>query len=94
MNLKVAKATFFLPVNCSTNAGKLIVPSSDQQVFIKQQCHHSNSKKKYEDPKVPAPSHSNWYYTSFENYNEKVDVVLECKRKERALFKYINDFGC
>ena len=63
-------------------------------IGIKQQCHHSNSKKKYEDPKVPAPSHSNWYYTSFENYNEKVDVVLECKRKERALFKYINDFGC
>lgn len=63
-------------------------------IGIKQQCHHSNSKKKYEDPKVPAPSHSNWYYTPFENYNEKVDVVLECKRKERALFKYINDFGC
>jgi len=59
---------------------------------IRQQCHHSNSKKNYEDPKVPACSHSEWYYTPFENFNEQVDVVLECKQKEMALFKYIKDF--
>jgi UV DNA damage endonuclease len=63
-----------------------------QNIGIKQQCHHSNSKKKYEDPKVPPPSHSSWYYTPFENYGEGVDVVLECKQKERALFKYMKDF--
>ena len=58
----------------------------------KQQCHHSNSRKKYEDPKVSSVAHSDWYYTPFENHGESVDVVLECKKKERALFKYLEDF--
>lgn len=66
--------------------------STWQRVGAKQQCHHSNSKKVYEDPSVPAPSHSKWYYTPFENYGEDVDVVLECKMKEQALFKYKKDF--
>jgi UV DNA damage endonuclease len=60
---------------------------------IKQQCHHSNSKKRYEDEQALAPAHSDWYYTPFESFNEKVDVVLECKQKERALFKYLKDFS-
>ena len=59
---------------------------------IKQQCHHSNSKKNYENPKVSRVAHSDWYYTPFENYGESVDVVLECKKKEKALFKYRRDF--
>ncbi len=59
---------------------------------VKQQCHHSNSKRKYEDPKAPKVSHSSWFYTPFENYGENVDVVLECKAKELALFKYLQDF--
>ena len=59
---------------------------------IKQQCHHSNSKKLYEDPSVRDSAHSDWYYTPFENFGEEVDVVLECKRKERALLKYREDF--
>ena len=60
---------------------------------IRQQCHHSNSKRKYEDPKAPKVSHSAWFYTPFENYGEEVDVVLECKAKEKAVFKYKKDFG-
>jgi len=59
---------------------------------IKQQCHHSNSKKNYEDGSVRASAHSDWYYTPFENFGEEVDVVLECKMKERALLKYRKDF--
>jgi len=58
----------------------------------KQQCHHSNSRKNYEDPAVSKVAHSDWYYTPFENYGESVDVVLECKKKELALFKYLDDF--
>ena len=58
----------------------------------KQQCHHSNSRKHYEDPTVNRVAHSDWYYTPFEHYGESVDVVLECKQKELALFKYQNDF--
>ena len=59
---------------------------------VKQQCHHSNSKRDYEDPKATPVSHSAWFYTPFENYGESVDVVLECKMKEQALFKYQKDF--
>ena len=59
---------------------------------IKQQCHHSNSKKLYEDSSVRASAHSHWYYTPFENFGEEVDVVLECKMKEQALLKYKKDF--
>lgn len=59
---------------------------------IKQQCHHSNSRKNYEDPKANKVAHSDWYYTAFENYGESVDVVLECKMKELALLKYVDDF--
>ena len=59
----------------------------------KQQAHHSNSRKNYEDPSVSRVAHSDWYYTPFENYGESVDVVLECKKKELALFKYMKDFA-
>lgn len=59
----------------------------------KQQCHHSNSRKFYEDDTVSPVAHSDWYYTPFENYNEEVDVVLECKKKELALQKYYEDFA-
>ena len=61
-------------------------------IGVKQQCHHSNSKRNYEDPKAPKVSHSSWFYTPFENYGKRVDVVLECKAKELALFKYRRDF--
>jgi UV DNA damage endonuclease len=63
-------------------------------VKVKQQCHHSNSKKNYEDNSVRASAHSDWYYTPFENYRQPVDVVLECKMKEQALFKYRTDYPC
>jgi UV DNA damage endonuclease len=58
----------------------------------KQQCHHSNSRKDYEDATVNRVAHSDWYYAPFENYGESVDVVLECKQKELALIKYQRDF--
>ena len=58
----------------------------------KQQAHHSNSRKHYEDASVSPVAHSDWYYTPFENYGQSVDVVLECKKKELALFKYQKDF--
>jgi UV DNA damage endonuclease len=59
---------------------------------FKQQCHHSNSRKNYEDATANKVAHSDWYYTPFENFGESVDVVLECKKKELALIKYKNDF--
>ncbi len=55
-------------------------------------CHHSNSKKDYEDDKVSRVAHSSWYYKPFVDLEMGLDVVLECKKKELALFKYIEDF--
>ena len=59
---------------------------------IRQQCHHSNSRKEHEDPTANKVAHSTWFYTPFEAYGNDTDVVLECKAKELALFKYLEDF--
>ena len=60
---------------------------------VRPTCHHSNSRKIYEDPKVSANAHSDWYYEKFDNNGHHVDVVLECKKKEQALFKYLERWG-
>ncbi len=59
---------------------------------VRPQCHHSNSRKKYEDPTVKDCAHSDWYYEPFDDCGFSVDVVLECKKKELAVFKYLKDF--
>tara|TARA_B100000131_G_scaffold295127_1_gene311848 strand:- start:10184 stop:11194 length:1011 start_codon:yes stop_codon:yes gene_type:complete len=59
---------------------------------VRPQCHHSNSRKRFEDPTAKVVEHSDWYYEPFNDCGFNVDVVLECKKKELALFKYINDF--
>ena len=59
---------------------------------VRPQCHHSNSRKKYEDPTARVNAHSDWYYEPFNDCGNSVDVVLECKKKELAVFKYIQDF--
>jgi UV DNA damage endonuclease len=59
---------------------------------IRPQCHHSNSRKEYEDSSARKNAHSDWYYKPFNNCGVSVDVVLESKKKERALFKYKQDF--
>lgn len=59
---------------------------------ITPQCHHSNSKRDYEDATVVKSAHSAYYYKPFKSCGHTVDVVLEAKAKERALFKYIKDF--
>jgi len=60
---------------------------------IRPVCHHSNSKKIYEDHTAPVNAHSGWYYEKFENCGHHVDVVLECKMKEQALEKYLADWN-
>jgi hypothetical protein len=45
-----------------------------------------------EDPNANRNAHSDWYYTPFIDCGLEVDVVLEAKMKERALFKYKRDF--
>ena len=57
---------------------------------VRPTCHHSNSRKKYEDPTVSRhAAHSDYYYEPFTDHGHEVDVVLEAKQKERALFDYL-----
>jgi UV DNA damage endonuclease len=60
---------------------------------IRPMCHHSNSKKMYEDPTCRSvAAHSNYYYEAFDSCGKSVDVALECKAKELALFDYLDKF--
>jgi UV DNA damage endonuclease len=57
---------------------------------VRPTCHHSNSRRNYEDPKVRANAHSDYYYEPFDFLDyDNLDVVLEAKAKERALIKYL-----
>lgn len=58
---------------------------------VRPTCHLSNSRQ-LEDPKEAKNAHSDWYYTPFVDCGLDVDVVLEAKMKEKALFKYQADF--
>jgi UV DNA damage endonuclease len=55
--------------------------------------HYSNSKKTYEDQNCRVfTAHSDYYYKPFESYGKRIDLMLEAKHKELALFKYKEDF--
>jgi UV DNA damage endonuclease len=55
-------------------------------------CHHSSSKKLYEDEKVILLSHADFLYERFDSCGFDVDIELECKQKDLALVKYLNEF--
>lgn len=59
---------------------------------IRPVCHHSNSRRDYEDSTSSASSHSDFYYKKFDSCGKSVDVDLECKTKEIGLFDYIKKF--
>lgn len=61
---------------------------------IKPLCHHSSSKKIHEDDssKPTIQTHTDWLYSKFENFGIDVDIELECKKKDLALFKYLKDY--
>lgn len=55
-------------------------------------CHHSNSRKLFEDKASTLQSHTDYFYEPFESFDMDVDVELECKLKDVALLKYKKDF--
>lgn len=59
---------------------------------IKPLCHHSSSKKLHEDATTTMQTHTDFLYEKFENFGIDVDIELECKMKDVALFKYRNDY--
>ncbi len=58
---------------------------------VRPTCHLSNSRA-LEEEGVNKNAHSDWYYTPFDDCGLDVDVVLEAKMKERALFRYREQF--
>lgn len=56
-------------------------------------CHHSSSKKLHEDDKVILSAHADFLYESFDSCGYEVDIELECKQKDIALFKYLSQFN-
>jgi UV DNA damage endonuclease len=55
--------------------------------------HYSDSKRKYEDPSAKDVAHSDWLYENIKTYGMGFDIELEVKMKEKALLKYLQDFG-
>lgn len=55
-------------------------------------CHHSTSKKNFEDNTAKSEAHSDFIYEKFNDYGNFLDVELECKMKDIALKKYISEF--
>ena len=55
--------------------------------------HYSDSRQVYEDTASRNTAHADYLYNPINTYNVPVDIDLEAKSKELALFKYLNDFG-
>ncbi len=60
---------------------------------LKPVFHFSSSKKEYEDPASKKEAHSDWAHEPINTYGKEVDIILELKMKERAVLKYLRDFG-
>ena len=51
--------------------------------------HYSESRSiEQEDPKLKPQAHSDFVYDYIDTYGNNVDIMIEAKAKERALFKY------
>jgi UV DNA damage endonuclease len=61
-------------------------------IGIKPVTHYSSSKKNHEDPKATAQSHASYIYEKIEFHDLEIDVEIESKAKEKALFSYLEQF--
>lgn len=59
---------------------------------IRQLCHYSSAKKIFEDNSVIIRSHADYIYNKINFYGLELDIELEAKAKELALFRYLNEF--
>lgn len=59
---------------------------------IRQLCHYSSAKKLHEDESVIMRAHADYLYEKIETYGMDLDIELEVKAKELALFKYQEQF--
>lgn len=55
--------------------------------------HYSSSRRENEDPTAKREAHADYIYESINTYGKELDIVLEAKMKEKAVLKYIEQFG-
>jgi UV DNA damage endonuclease len=54
--------------------------------------HYSSAKKQYEDKSALPAAHADFIYLPLKRYHKKIDIMLEAKAKELAIFRYQEDF--
>ena len=55
--------------------------------------HYSSSRREHEEPTAKREAHADYIYEPINTYEREVDIVLEAKKKEQALLKYLEQFG-
>jgi UV DNA damage endonuclease len=55
--------------------------------------HYSSSRKKFEDPEAIEAAHADYIYDEINLYGKEVDIMLEAKAKEYAVFRYLQEFS-
>lgn len=60
---------------------------------VRPVCHLSNSAKIFEGKPVAMTAHSDYIHKPFNDCGLELDVVIEAKAKELAVFDYISRFG-
>jgi UV DNA damage endonuclease len=60
---------------------------------VRPMFHYSSSRRDHEDPSVPKEAHADYIYEPINTYGKEVDIVLEAKMKEKALERYLVQFG-
>ncbi len=54
--------------------------------------HYSSSKRDHEDPSSNKQAHADYVYEAINQYGLSIDIEVEAKAKERAIFDYIQKF--
>jgi len=75
---------------CEESAFKLAA-STWQYHNIKPLFHYSSCRRTFEDPSCKPQAHADFIYERINTYNYSVDIELECKMKELAVLKYLNN---
>lgn len=57
---------------------------------VKPLFHYSSCRKTFEDPECKAQAHADYIYERINDYGMAVDIEIEAKAKDFALFKYLN----
>lgn len=55
--------------------------------------HFSDSRQEREDPKARREAHADWLYSPVNTYGKEVDIVFECKMKEKAIMRLRSDLS-